>query len=159
RYRDYIALERASLKSDECRQYWGEKLREQEPGRLPRVKKERGEGQARRVKRRLVRIGEEEFERLKKVAREAGGGIKSVLLSGHLKVLSRLVGEEGVVTGIVTNGRPETKDGERVVGLFLNTLPLSMRLKGGSWIELAREVFEAEREMMRYRRYPLIEIQ
>src|SRR5262249_214225 len=49
RYRDYIALERASLKSDECRQYWGEKLREQEPGRLPRVKKERGEGQARRV--------------------------------------------------------------------------------------------------------------
>jgi microcystin synthetase protein McyA len=54
----------------------------------------------------------------------------------------------------VTNGRVEEIDGERVLGLFLNTLPLRLKLGGGTWLDLVRETFEAEKELMPHRRYP-----
>ena len=50
-------------------------------------------------------------------------------------------------------------DGEKVIGLFLNTLPLRLTLKGGRWIDLVQECFAAERELAPHRRFPLAEIQ
>ena len=44
-----------------------------------------------------------------------------------------LYGTTDVLIGLVANGRQETVDGERVLGLFLNTLPFRYRLSGGSW--------------------------
>ena len=85
--------------------------------------------------------------------------LKSVLLAAHLRILGLLGGEAEAVTGLVCNVRPERAGGERVLGLFLNTLPLRLRLPGGTWDELSRQAFEAEREMLPYRRYPLAELQ
>jgi len=79
--------------------------------------------------------------------------LKSVLLSAHLKVLSLCAGRGDVVTGLIANGRPEEQDGEKILGIFLNTLPLRLRLSGGTWSDLARRAFEAEREMLPYRRF------
>jgi non-ribosomal peptide synthetase component F len=47
-----------------------------------------------------------------------------------MKVLSSLSGQSDVLTALVYNGRPETKDGERTLGLFVNTLPFRLRLSG-----------------------------
>ena len=63
------------------------------------------------------------------------------------------------MTGVVTNVRPEEADGERVLGLFLNTLPFPAALTGGSWIELIRQVFEEERAGQPFRSYPLALLQ
>src|SRR6185369_344428 len=43
--------------------------------------------------------------------------------------------------------------------LFLNTLPFRSELKGGTWRELVEQTFRAEREMMPFRRYPMVELQ
>ena len=96
---------------------------------------------------------------LKQLALSAQVPLKSVLLAAHLRVLSLLGCESDVLTGLVANGRPEQTDGERVLGLFLNTLPFRLQLSGGTWIDLVRSVFEAERELLPHRRYPLAEIQ
>ena len=60
---------------------------------------------------------------------------------------------------MVANGRPEITDGERVLGLFLNTLPYRQHLDGGSWLDLVRQTFANEQEMLPWRRYPLAQIQ
>jgi non-ribosomal peptide synthetase component F len=64
-----------------------------------------------------------------------------------------------VVTGLSSNGRPETTDGERCLGLFLNTLPFRLKLHGDTWTDLIQQTFEAERELLPFRRYPMAQIQ
>ena len=85
--------------------------------------------------------------------------VKSVLLAAHLRVLALVGGQPDVISGVVANGRPEENGGERVLGLFLNTLPFRLKLRGGTWAELARQTYEAELEMLPHRRYPLAEMQ
>src|ERR1700687_2938067 len=68
------------------------------------------------------------------LVRLAGAGavaLKSVCLAAHLRVLQLAAGRADVLTGLVVNGRPETAGGERVRGLFLNTLPLPLGGGGG----------------------------
>src|SRR6185369_16761640 len=93
-----------------------------------------------------------------RTARDAGVPIKSVLLAAHLRVLSQLGGQEDVVTGVVSHGRPEAEDAERALGLYLNTLPFRLHLRGGTWAELAREAFAAEVDSMPFRYYPMAQV-
>src|SRR6185369_14181156 len=64
-----------------------------------------------------------------------------------------------VLTGIASHGRPETADGERVLGLFLNTLPFRQELSGGTWLDLIQNTFQAEHELLPFRRYPMAQMQ
>ena len=81
---------------------------------------------------------------LQRLARATSVPLKSVLLAAHLRVLGLLGGTTDVLTGLVANGRPEERDGERVLGLFLNTLPFRLTLGGGTWSDLIRATFDAE---------------
>jgi microcystin synthetase protein McyA len=85
--------------------------------------------------------------------------LKCVLLAAHLRVLSLLGNSSDVLTGLVVNGRLEETDGERALGLFLNTVPFRLDLAGGSWRDLVREVHRADVELLPFRRYPFARIQ
>jgi amino acid adenylation domain-containing protein len=49
-------------------------------------------------------------------------------------------------------------DGEKMVGLFLNNLPLRQHLGGGTWADLVLRTFSEERQLVPHRRFPLAEI-
>jgi non-ribosomal peptide synthetase component F len=102
-----------------------------------------------------VPIAADRFSALKLLAREAAVPLKSVLLAAHLRVAALFSGQPDVVTGLVANGRPEGEGGERIAGLFLNTVPFRLSLPEGSWRDLARATFEAEKLVMPHRRYPM----
>ncbi|HEX5883405.1 MAG TPA: amino acid adenylation domain-containing protein, partial [Pyrinomonadaceae bacterium] len=165
RYRDFVALERATLASRYARAYWHHLLSESKPARITRWPQngeqsfEVSESGSGVVKTIAIKLDERVSQGLRQLARRAGVPLKSVLLAAHLRVLSVISGERDIVTGLVSNGRPETTDGERVVGLFLNTLPFRLSLDGGTWEELVTRIFRAEREMLPHRRYPLSQIQ
>jgi len=158
-FRDFVALERASVASEEHQRFWKEKLSDCTIAVLPRWQKFPREARIRQICTHKVAIPPEISEGLKQLANWAGVPLKSVLLAAHLRVLSLLCGQSDVLAGLVANGRPEETDGERICGLFLNTLPFRLQLSGGTWIDLVQQVFEAERELLPYRRYPLAEIQ
>ena len=155
-FRDFVAAERAIVNSDEARHYWATMLSEATQSRLPRLGQSAGPP---RVVGHSVAISPELSFSLKELARTAGVPLKSVLLAAHLRVLNVLTGSNDVLTGIASHGRPETADGERVLGLFLNTLPFRRRLAGGTWLELVQETFAAERELLPFRRYPMAQMQ
>jgi amino acid adenylation domain-containing protein len=158
-YRDYVAMERIALRSDECRQYWNEKLAGGN-GSLkywpPRQLEEESSGNVHKVS---LAVPVELVTRLKLLAGSVSVPIKSVLLAAHLKVISVLSGQSDVITGLVTNGRPEEGDGERLLGLFLNTIPIRQQIRPGSWNELVQETFQNEWEALPYRWYPLGQMQ
>ncbi len=159
-FKDFIRLERAALDSEECQTYWQQKLTDYTPLALPRWRAVAARvGDAPRIRRQSIRPDAEVLEGLQQLARRASVPFKSVLLAAHLKVLSLLSGQTDVTTGLVSNGRPEQSDGERACGLFLNTVPFRLHLNGSTWTEFARAVFEAERELLPFRRYPLLALQ
>ncbi|MBE9228019.1 non-ribosomal peptide synthase/polyketide synthase [Phormidium sp. LEGE 05292] len=158
-YRDFVALEQQAIASSSTQQYWNEKLQDSTFTKIPRWSSVPTNTNVIEVGLQDVTLSPQISESLKQLAQSAEVPLKSVLLAAHLRVLSLLGGQSDVLTGLVANGRPEQNDGERVLGLFLNTLPFRLELTGGKWIDLVRQVFVAEREMLPHRRYPLAEIQ
>jgi amino acid adenylation domain-containing protein len=160
-YRDFVALERQSLASEDARDYWEGVLNGYTFTQLPRwsTASEPGEEDASAFRTLDIPVSADVSEGLRRLGHLAKAPLKNVLLAAHLRVLSAVSGQSDVVTGVVANGRPEVADGERVVGLHLNSLPLRLDLIGGTWVDLVQETFAKDSEAMAHRRYPLAEMQ
>ncbi|RYF22248.1 MAG: amino acid adenylation domain-containing protein, partial [Comamonadaceae bacterium] len=98
-------------------------------------------------------------ERLRLLASELGVPMRSLLLAAHLKVMSVLGGKIDVTTGLVSNIREEEADGEKVLGLFLNTLPVRQAMTHRTWRELIARTFASELDVIRHRHYPYFQLQ
>lgn len=153
RFADFIALERASLNSEADRAFWLKAASGLPTTRLPQMQET--PGGKRRIGQWSVELSEPVTRGLLRLGNRAGAPIKTVALAAHLRVLSLISGQSEVVTGLVTNGRPEGDGGERVLGLFLNTLPLREVIGSGTGVELVQRTFAAEREVLRHRRFPM----
>ena len=158
--RDFVALEQAAIVSEESRRFWSATLAGHTflelprwPGRAPASRPQ--------IRKLTAALPAEVDAGLGRLAEAAGVPVKSALLAAHARVLECLGGSPDVLTGLVTNGRPEVEGGERALGLFLNTLPLRLRLpqETGSWSDLVRAVFAAEMATLPHRRFPLAELQ
>jgi amino acid adenylation domain-containing protein len=158
-FRDFVKLERQALASEECRDYWGAKLADATVLKVPRWPAAGRPAPSTRFRRKVVAVNSELSDAVKSVARAANVPLKTVLLAAHFKVLSLISGQTDVMSGLVSNGRAEEHDGALVRGLFLNSIPLRIGVGGGTWLDLIRQTFEAEWEMLPFRRYPLFELQ
>ncbi|MGW6905269.1 amino acid adenylation domain-containing protein [Streptomyces sp. NPDC054940] len=158
RFSSYVRMEREALDSPESRRFWNELLDGAEFAGLPRALPA-ADGPAPARMRTSDRPVAADVQRgLDALARDLGVPLRTVLLGAHLRVMSLLSGTGDVVTGAVYNGRTEEKDGDRVLGLFLNTVPVRAGLTGGTWSDLVRETAALDLEIQRHRRYPLAEI-
>ena len=93
------------------------------------------------------------------LADDLGVPLRSVLLAAHMRALATITNHDDVVTGLVTNGRPERNGGDRVLGLFLNTIPFRLRDRRAPFRDLVRETFRTEQQIAPHRRFPLAEMQ
>ncbi|MFC9843950.1 amino acid adenylation domain-containing protein [Streptomyces sp. NPDC060223] len=157
RFRDYLALEQEALASEESRGHWARVLEDTTFTGLPRHHDDALAG-VREARVHEVDLPATLGAALRAVAAEAKVPVKSVMFASHARVLSLLSGQRRVVTGLVSNGRPETADGDQVVGLFLNTLPLVVDVAGTTWTELAQHIHAAESGALPHRRYPMAQL-
>ncbi|MFD8783727.1 amino acid adenylation domain-containing protein [Kitasatospora sp. NPDC059599] len=163
RFADTIALERRSLASAEDREFWRGRVARHAPWRLPegwsapeRHRADDADGAVHRV----ARVGFADLlPGLRALATEAGVPLKSVLFAAHLTVLGLFGGgtdgPAAFTSGLVCNARPETADGDRVRGMFLNTVPFPVVLNAAGWPDLARSVFAEETALWPHRHHPL----
>nr|WCB70648.1 NRPS modules 1-3 [Corallococcus coralloides] len=153
-YRDFVLLERTALASHDSRAFWRERLAGAQAGGLLLSSREAGAAPGTRE----VEVLEEPVaRRLRQLAATLRVPLKSVYLAAHLCVLRRLTGQDAVLTGLVGHGRPEGTDGERVLGLFLNTVPFPHAVGHGAFSDLVRDVARRETELVPHRRFPLAE--
>ncbi|HKU36562.1 MAG TPA: amino acid adenylation domain-containing protein [Polyangiales bacterium] len=156
-FAEYVALEAEAAESAASRSYFLAQLEDAELTRIarwsePRGSKQQGSG------RIVVDLDADLTTRLFELAKSRGAPLKSLLLCAHARVIAAYSGQDDIVTGRVVHGRPEVADAERILGLFLNTLPTRLRLAGKTWAELASDVEEDERLAHPHRRFPLHEI-
>jgi amino acid adenylation domain-containing protein len=158
-FRDYVALEQETLQSQIHQRYWQERLADLTVTKLSPGASSQQHKSVEQIKIQEVEISASLSTELRQLARKVGVPLKSVLLAAHLRVISFLSNQSDIITGVATHGRPVEEDSERVLGLFLNTMPWRMHLDGGTWIELIAQTFEQERESLPFQQYPLAKLQ
>jgi amino acid adenylation domain-containing protein len=157
-FRDNVLLEQQALASEETRQFWDEQIRDLPACRLPRLQAA-GEHHGLPIARCEMKVEGPLLDAALALTRRLGVSVKSLLLAAHLKALSVMTGSEEVVTGLLVNTRPETADGDRVVGLFTSGVPLRVYLPGGeTWASLIRKAHQAEARLLTHRRFPFAEM-
>jgi len=87
--------------------------------------------------------------------------LNSIVMGAWALLLSRHSGQRDVLFGMVMSGRPSDLAGvESMVGLFVNTLPMRIRLDAesslSSWLE---EIQQQQLEMQKYQYSPLVDVQ
>ncbi|SCF34910.1 methyltransferase, FkbM family/amino acid adenylation domain-containing protein [Micromonospora purpureochromogenes] len=150
-FREYVAAERHALADPVTRRFWLDG-----PGAVPPLLL--GGADPRTTTTRRMPLPADPTGVVGAAARTAGVPVKSWLLAMHLRLIGELAGRDDVVSGLVVGGRPEGEGSDATLGLFLNTLPVSVQLGTRSVVELATEVWRAERELMGQHRFPLAEI-
>lgn len=146
-FADYVALEQSASADPAHREFW----RARTSAAAPLIAPDRaGPPVMRQVHLNLPGV----LSDLHAVAAAAGVTVKAVLCAAHLRVIAWLTGHDEVITSTVANCRPEGPEADRILGLFLNQLPLLAGLPGRSWTELARHAHQGELDMMPHRWYP-----
>lgn len=151
RFADFVALERDALDNRDSVAFWSGRIETFERLALPMLPE--GTGLPGSTRRERIDLHACDL-RLRDIARIEGVPLKTVLLTAHLTALARFTGRRRFLAGLVCNGRPEVRGGDRVAGMFLNTVPFGVHLRG-SWRQLIRAVYEEELALWPHRRFPL----
>ncbi|MEU6979153.1 amino acid adenylation domain-containing protein [Streptomyces sp. NPDC046371] len=149
---DYVALEQRAVADAGHRAFWAGRT----AGKARLVAPDRAGAP---VMRQHHAHFTGQLDALRATAARLGVPLKALLAASHLRVVSWLTGADSVGTSMVVACRPETQDSDRVLGLFLNQLPLRVALEGQTWAELAARAHEEEQEVIRHRWYPNAAIQ
>jgi amino acid adenylation domain-containing protein len=159
RFRDYVMLERKALADTSARHYWQTLLAGAEVLTLPRWRTGPVAAAESSVQVHRLQFGTDLSGRIRSFAAQNRVAAKAVLFAAHAGVMARLSGQQRVITGRVANCRPETADGEQMIGLFLNTVPMVLDTGETSWLGLVHQAHQAEIDALTHRRFPLSEIQ
>jgi amino acid adenylation domain-containing protein len=154
RYRDFVAAERAAVKSPAARRFWRDVVDRLPDPRLPELPVPDEPG----IAPRRVELSAALDDRLREVSALIGVPQKSLYLAAHLWALGQLTGRSVVASGVQMNGRLEEAGSDRLLGVLLNVPPLVVDVSGRTWAELAQAAFDAERAAQPHRRFPLGQI-
>ncbi|MGH3763393.1 amino acid adenylation domain-containing protein, partial [Actinophytocola sp.] len=151
-FADYVGLEHRALADEDHRRFWAERTADRATLIAPR----RADAP---VMRQFHVDFADSLDGLRATAARLGVPVKALLCASHLRAVAWLTGTDDVATSMVFACRPESADSDRILGLFLNQLPLRVALAGQTWAELAVLAHEEEQAMMRHRWYPNAAIQ
>ncbi|NEB35576.1 non-ribosomal peptide synthetase [Streptomyces sp. SID14515] len=108
-----------------------------------------------------VELSAERTAALGRAARRAGVTVNTVVQAAWAMVLGRLAGRDDVVFGATVSGRPADIPGvESMVGLFINTLPVRVRIDPSESLnDLLARIQDEQSELMPHQHLGLNEIQ
>ncbi|MGW2420907.1 amino acid adenylation domain-containing protein [Streptomyces sp. NPDC001709] len=155
-YRDFVALERRTAADPGAAEYFTAMLKGHRPAPVTaRVRPAPVPSAAPDVDVRRVLDAT-----LRRSARAAAARlavpVKSVFLAAHVRALAALSGSADVVTGLTVNGRVEADGADRVIGMFVNSVPLRVDTRGAAgWSDVVASAWAAERALAPHRRLPL----
>lgn len=156
---DYVALERAATEDENHKQFWRKYLEKENFCSLqswsPYFEKE-NKGEHLQY---YAQFSDELQSNLETFCHRQGISMKHVLLTMHCLTEQLMSGQSEITTGIISNGRPDTLDSDRIAGLFLNTIPLRFNNQSTTWRDAISQVIAEDKKTYPYRRYPMAAMQ
>ncbi|HWV64271.1 non-ribosomal peptide synthetase [Chitinophaga sp.] len=153
-YRDYVVQEYAGKGNANNRLFWEKELRGLKPLLLPA-----DTGPATSVTSMKFRLPLVWGQGLDACAVQLDSDVRTLLMAACLQTMKILTHEREVTIGMVLNNRPETEDGDKVLGCFLNTLPVRyIMAPGDTYRDLVRQVTAKMKGVQLYKHSTLAEI-
>lgn len=153
----HVKEERDAVESTTSEEFWSKAICDAELSELPKLSRNDSEEG---YKSERVDINSSLTADVRDLALGLGVSIKSVLLSAFLRVVGLHSSTWDVTVGLATGGRPEIDGAERLLGMFVNLVPVRAEFgPNDSWATLIRSAHEFEKALMPHRRYPYARIQ
>jgi amino acid adenylation domain-containing protein len=155
-FRNFVAQARLGVKREEHETYFKKLLGEVDEPTAPfGMIDVQGDGSGITEARRAVDAPL--ARRLREKTRALGVSAASLCHLAYAQVLARVSGRDDVVFGTVLFGRMQGGEGaERVMGLFINTLPVRIRVGEAGVEESVRSTHAQLAQLMRHEHAPLV---
>jgi amino acid adenylation domain-containing protein len=115
------------------------------------------QGDGSRIVDAVREVDRELCQRLRRQARKLGVNLASACHLGWALVLARCSGREDVVFGTVLFGRMQGGEGaDRALGIFINTLPVRIRVAGETARASVRQTHELLTQLLRHEHASLV---
>ncbi|NFA07396.1 amino acid adenylation domain-containing protein [Clostridium botulinum] len=161
-YIEYIKwLEDRKKLNNEGEEYWRNYLSCYENvARIP-ISAERHKEEKYELKELKFAINKEKTKKLERIVKTERVTMNTIIQAVWGILLQRYNNIDDVVFGTVVSGRNANIEGiDRMVGLFINTIPVRIKTESGmSFVELIKEIQKLSLESSKYDYYPLAEIQ
>ncbi len=156
-YRDVIVEEIIEKSREEIHRFWLLELQDYKRLEFPRVVENPGPFTGMRT--HVHHLGNELLAILKKTAHDYGTSLKDLCLGAYIYVLAMLCNESDITAGCVTHNRPQKQDGDKVLGCFLNTVPVRITIPPGvDWAGYFNMIAAKMLEIKKHERVSLFEI-
>ncbi|MBD0257630.1 MAG: amino acid adenylation domain-containing protein, partial [Cytophagales bacterium] len=107
----------------------------------------------------FFRVDAEKVQALEALAGRAGTTLQNICLAAFCYLVKATTNSREVTIGLVTHGRPEIEDGDKVLGCFLNTVPFRTAVPDGiSGPELLTTVENRRHALRQLEKLPFSEI-
>lgn len=158
-YRDYVLDQWKNKDSNSTKRFWEEMLEDHKRTALPFHKPVTETYSASGLGHHAFALDPALFQSIKDFAASAHISPKEVFLAAYAWLLKITTNTEDLTFGLVSNGRPEIEDGDKIIGCFLNTVPFRIELAASMTpLELVQKVKEISTQIKPHDRLSLIEI-
>lgn len=130
-YKDFVKRELVVKKDPAIKQFWTRELEGVEKLQLPGMLRA-GD----KLQNYYPEFEENLFPDIKRAAREQNSSVKHICFAAYIYAVYMITHQTDLLVGLISHTRPVVKDAEKVVGCFLNTVPVRIQIKMGmKWKE------------------------
>jgi amino acid adenylation domain-containing protein len=157
-YRDFIVDQVALRDTGKFKAFWKNKLENYERTSLP-FHRLTNDKEIKGVSVHQFVLNRDLTKDIHRLADELEVSVKDICLAAYFFLLKLTTNTRDLTVGMVSNARPEVEDGEKIVGCFLNSVPVRLDVAGvRTSKELIAQVNAALKEVKSYDKLPLPEI-
>jgi len=161
-YKEVVIEEQMEKQNRETTEYWNKELEDYKRVDFPGPWGKRdthGAGRVETMKLFQYQTGAEWLEQLIKCAVQHDTSVRNLCIAAYIYTVNMISYGNDITVGVVTNNRPASHDGDKILGCFLNTVPVRLKIPiNTSWKEYIRLVETKMLEVKKYERLPLFEI-
>jgi amino acid adenylation domain-containing protein len=156
-YKESVIQEIMEKEKKEIADYWRMELSGYK--RLEIFKLERNNKKFPEMKEYWSPLGKNFFEKLENTAKNLKTTVKTLCVGAYVYTLNMISYENDITVGLVTNFRPVCEDGDKILGCFLNTVPLRIKIPENiTWKQYSDLIDGKMMEIKEHEKLPLYEI-
>ena len=157
-YKDALIDEMVEKRNENHRKFWHDELSGYSRLNLNvRYNHDRPEKVDRITKVR--KFDDKLYDKLKSAAKSMKTSVKNICFGAYIYILHMMSGQNDFVVGFLTNNRTVHENGDKVLGCYLNTVPVRVKIPYGiSWAEFQKQVDSKLLNVKKHERMSLFEI-
>jgi tyrocidine synthetase-3 len=156
-YKEFVIEQMVEKRKSRNIRYWKDQLKGFKKQDFSKLWGNGGESRGRKIF--VFPLGTPLLSQLKKRARQFDSSVKNLCFAAYLFLLYRFSSDSDIVTGLASNNRPFCEDGEKIIGCFLNLVPVREKIPvHASWMDFIKQVDTKLLELKEYERISLFNI-